>query len=244
MVEGDGTVPTPSASRMGAGLDLNGPTAKLVPVPVLHSWDNDTVEHTALTRNPRVLKVMMDTFRGTGGDRGLAGRRRGRQARGRDPAPYRYVTVRGATDVVLADGKGNDDRPIDDGVRIPLPGSQHLRQGEHGSLVTMPAEVGHPWTVTFQGTGTPLWLESLEGTQSAPRVAVRWQDVELPAGALAELTLTPTGLERLRIDTDGDDTVDTSCRRPQTCPARTPATSSRRRCPSWPPGSTASSGTP
>ena len=74
----------------------------------------------------------------------------------------------------------------------------------------MPADVGHPWTVTFTGSGKPASVKALEGTQERPEVAVQWRDLVVPEGHAAELLLTPTGLERLRIDTDGDGNVETT----------------------------------
>lgn len=210
MTQGDGTVPVLSASRVSAEDDLNAPQARLVPVVVRDEDDNGDVEHTGLTRNETVLQTIIATFRAEQeeGLRGTAARDAALAAQSATPAAYRYVTLRGARDIVVHDGRGNNDAPLDDETRIPLPGVQHLGQGVDAELVTMPAEVDHQWRVTFTGTGGPMSLLAVEGTQSRPESVVRYRDLVVPEGHDAELLLTPTGLERLRVDTDGDGGLD------------------------------------
>ena len=58
--------------------------------------------------------------------------------------------------------------------------------------------------VSFTGLGHPMSVESLVGTQQAPDRAIRWRDLVPRGPQAAELVMTPTGVERLRIDRDGD----------------------------------------
>lgn len=72
----------------------------------------------------------------------------------------------------------------------------------------MPADADHSWTVSLVGRGNPMTIGMLHGTQSRPTKAVHWRDLALEGGQVAELVMTPAGAEILRVDSDGDGTVD------------------------------------
>lgn len=118
--EGDGTVPTMSAERVVPGADLNADGATLVQIDGTGFFDDLRVEHTTLTQHPDAIRTMIAAFQGR---EGALRRLAAESTTDRRPSPNRYVTVTGAADVVLSDGRGNDDAPL--GTRRPRAPARH-----------------------------------------------------------------------------------------------------------------------
>lgn len=123
-----------------------------------------------------------------------------------NPAPgtsLRYVSVVGGTDQVVTDSANHSTDPSS-GASGTVPGVTHVRSAEDAGLMVMPASESISYTTSFVGTGDPLQVELLEGSQQHPTAAVRWTDVPVAAGEKVALATTADGRNVLRVDADGD----------------------------------------
>jgi uncharacterized delta-60 repeat protein/uncharacterized repeat protein (TIGR01451 family) len=230
LVRGDGTVPTVSALRVGKGLNYNAEGADLIPfldtriIPFL----GDSVEHTGLTKNSQVQERILSILSGTdsltasaakdGVDSGAAKRAQlgstplAVAAEAEPPEEgiqqAYYVKVLGASSAKVADDAGNANFLL--GKESPglLPEVTSYLLAPDSVLAVTPTD--RLYTLTLVAGDTPLALDLTRGTDLETVQAVRYLDVNLPAGTPLKLQITPDGVGPLSYDSDGDGIFDST----------------------------------
>lgn len=222
---GDGTVPVLSAERRINGLDLNAEGTTLRKFQALPRDEDD---HIGLTRSAEVHK---EIFKALGipqqsstssatrqeGDQGTLSVSEETQKRIRPdigiiepPVPPAYfLNVSGVDYVTVEDEFGNSNRPIGETLfRGDVPGVDFHTIGEKSFEVIMPAD--STFTLTFNAGTGPMFIELIKAvSKDSPLQAIRYRDLNLPAGVNSLLRLTANGVENLRYDADGDGSFET-----------------------------------
>ncbi len=163
---GDGTVPAFSAARHGAGFDYNAPGATLYAFCGKNvrdganpdgcyavTGDDTSVAHTNLPATSAVIDTVLAILRG---DPPVTAAAVSAQTVGANPA--RYLTVLGATNLVVADDQGNSTAPLSGDLVGAVPGVENLAATDTTHILTLPAD--GTYTVTFRATASPLTIES------------------------------------------------------------------------------------
>src|SRR5262249_37953540 len=89
-----------------------------------------------------------------------------------------------------------------------VPGVSTYSLGARIEQLIVPATGAY--SITFRTADEPLALAVTLGTNITTTRAVRYQDLSLPAGVTATLTLTPQGPSALRYDANGDGNFETT----------------------------------
>jgi len=217
MTWGDGTVPLFSAEReqeFSTGTNLNAPTATrrvFFARPVIKDPDNDDEEgseHTTLTKDGSVQKEILSfldrIFRAPPRERGAVVSQVDQEAL---PAlePAFYLTAIGAGRLKVTDAFGNSTDAFS-----PLPGVTAYVTGEDSHLLILDPD--REYMVSFLIGSDPIALEIKKGTHLSTTMAIRYKDLGLPVGAEAMLEFNPNapgGVERLKVDGDGNGTFET-----------------------------------
>lgn len=122
--------------------------------------------------------------------------------------PSYYVTLLGVDFVSITDEQGNTNTQIDEKFALQVPNVGYTLIGDQAVFLSMPSSGAY--TMTFRVGDSPITLEALKGLDNVtPTDAVRYRDVELPAGVTAMLRVTSAGIETLRYDSDGDTVFET-----------------------------------
>jgi hypothetical protein len=220
--EGDGTVPILSASRISGNIDLN---AQNDPVTLwLVDSPNNTAdaEHTGMTANVDVQECALAAlqpatarqcpFTPVTRPNQLTAQPAAQHAQApqgtTQESPEYALTVHGVAEVTVSDPFGNTTDTLSGTLSVPIPDAVFYRLGDLSQLVLLPT--GQPYTVTLRVGNDPLAIELTQGTSSEKTLAVRYQDLELPPGAVAMLRITPQEVEDLRYDTGGNGVFDHS----------------------------------
>jgi len=204
-------VPLLSTERRGNGHDYNAPTANLYPIT---NQDDDLVEHTGLCYNPEVLALVLRILRDpTAKATSVAQTQVDRspvQPMVSQLEPAHYLTLNGADSVIVSDALGNTTAPIEgsEAWHGEVPGVDVFTLGDHAEMAILPP--AQPLTVTFTIANEPLMTEIRTGTGTTTTGLIRYQDLALPAGVRARLTITPQGIDPLRYDANGDGVFETS----------------------------------
>lgn len=122
--------------------------------------------------------------------------------------PDYFITIIGGRSLMVQDQLGNSTALINGTLQLPVPGVDTYIIGEDAHMAIVPA--GGTYTITFQTTGQPLAVEITAGTGDQVARAVRYQDLSLPGGVTALLTLSGTEVKALRYDADGDGAFETT----------------------------------
>ena len=141
-------------------------------------------------------------------------RRPGRASNFVEPPPQEgnYLFVSGTERLEITDDEGNTNTPVGDaGFELTVPGGTLSGGGgQDGGSHNLTAAADIPLTIKFRTRDEALIIEFVKGTnQDTPNYVVRYLDTQLPVGVQALLTITPTGMEDLRYDSNGDGTFDT-----------------------------------
>lgn len=123
------------------------------------------------------------------------------------PAPGFYVTGIGMPVIAVTDSHGNTVGSAGTEAGADPAYADYHRLGEQAHALIFPA--GAPYTITLQTGTAPLYLEISRGTGASADLAVRYQDLSLPAGITAALRITAQGVGPLYADMDGDGDAET-----------------------------------
>jgi pimeloyl-ACP methyl ester carboxylesterase len=216
MINGDGTVPKRSAARLSNTLNLNAPNS--------HRWyysyaytnqSDDQYEHNGLTKNTLVHDLVLYLL-GRGPQPGSTPVEDAPPPE-TSPTPPRtptaantsyYVNATGVDYVKVTDSAGNTNTKVDDTFALPVPGVGYNQLGDKSALISVPAD--QTYTLSFQNGNEPVALEVVKGTSNdVPVEAVRYMDVQMPAGVQAKIQTTAAGVTELRYDGDGDGVYET-----------------------------------
>ena len=199
-IRGDGTVPVRSAERFENGQDL-APNANVRKKQSFSPATDNDAEHNGLTRNQWVRDSVLYLL-----ERGPAPN--SIDVAEVTPAPSYFLNVTGVDFVSVTDELGNNNTPLDDTFALPVPGLTYDLIGEQSVAITLTPDKSY--TIQFQNGPDPIALEVVKGIdKSAPTEAVRYQDLNLPAGVNAMMQFSAQGISDLRYDSDGDGTFDT-----------------------------------
>jgi pimeloyl-ACP methyl ester carboxylesterase len=218
LVDGDGTVPLQSSTRQGNGVDLNNHDHETL-IPVNGSvYGDNTTEHTGLTRNSFVQQTVLKTDGRVGftAQSGLTAQvaplrsalASSAQSVSSTAAPQWNVEITGlAAPTTVTAPDGSDDAIVGGTFRPALAGVSHLSEGDNAELDVIPDSGSYQ--VTFTAGNAPVQVDVRRGNQDAPSQHTVWQDIAVPAGHIATLTLTQ-GSPSLEYDSDGDGVVDST----------------------------------
>jgi probable HAF family extracellular repeat protein len=129
-----------------------------------------------------------------------------------NPAPgtgMRYVSLVGGTGLTVTDSAGKTTDPAGDTVGYVAGVTLYPSDRPDAGMATFPESDTRGFTTSFTGTGDPVQLELLDGSQSRPTRALRWADVPVEDGQAARLRTTADGREVFEVDADGDGTPET-----------------------------------
>ena len=225
-VYGDGTAPLLSTERIGNGLNLNASGSIKIPFTSSKAADDDSYEHTYLTQNPTVWAAIRTALAPANSQQAKVPSTKSRsntlahhklnarssftvddQPTQVEGDPGYYVHATGIDFINVSDAYGNANTPAE-GITFSshVPGVDY-EVDEKSIEITTPAD--QSFTLTFRSSGQPVLLEILKGVgNSEPSQAIRYLDLNLPAGVVAKLEITPTGVEDLRYDGDADGTFE------------------------------------
>jgi pimeloyl-ACP methyl ester carboxylesterase len=206
LTRGDQTVPILSAERrgIGPGLDFNAPGATLKLFANSNPVDDDLFEHTGLTKNLSVQNYILSILKPAQSAQSAMAEA------DEEPTvvPAYYVRVVGAGAVTVADTVGNTTNPLADLSDSGVPNVTTFVAGEKATQIVMPTD--QTFSVTIRADGDPMSLEITKGSDVDTFQAIRYQDLSLPTGVTALLRFTPSGIDSLKYDADGDGTFETT----------------------------------
>jgi hypothetical protein len=122
--------------------------------------------------------------------------------------PSNYLSLSNVKLVRVEDAAGRAEYPFNERRT-----GQHLESVTYdyngkGSLM-ISTSVDKTYAITFQPGDGASTLDLLRGLNNeVPDLAVRYNDLLLPAGSTALIKVTPRGIEPLRLDKDGDGTFE------------------------------------
>lgn len=233
--EGDGTVSTLSLTRKGQGLNYNArevrenESTRLIAFRATDdpcaadtndNGDEDAckdkyVGHTELTANlkafctalmilgvptPSACANQLIQFQ----EQKSLSQPQGKEAN--EPSAY-YLRTLGISTISIVDSAGRRTNPLASPPDGGIKGVTPYMVNENMATVILSAQ--ETYTVQFRMPEQPVWLEVLKGTDLAPTQTIRYQDLDLPAGAMAAFRITPQGAEPLKYDRDGNGTYET-----------------------------------
>lgn len=220
-VFGDGTVPVLSAERRVNGISLNSEGA------AIQKFGGSSVDHIGLAGNPRVHQEILralnipqtSTSSSSSSVQNEELLSRQHQTPGQikpdvgiiEPPPESayYLLIDGVAPVIVTDSNGNNNAPIE-GTPFGhnLPEVTFDVMGSKAYSIAMPTD--QTFTITFRTENESMFIEIIKGVGTEqPMQAIRYRDLNLPAGVNALLRLTANGVDNLRYDADGDGTFET-----------------------------------
>jgi len=196
--------------------------------------DEHFFEHTGLTQSPRVLALVQyllgrgrqpnypdiinppsqqsganESF-GTNAAADSGGQQAGTNAQASgnasSPAPITesyYLTVSGGSYVTITDAFGNSNELLGDSMRLPVPNVGAATLNDRSVMFSLP--VDQTFTVTFRSGNGPIAIEIVKGIDTRTlSEAKRYRDVNLPPNLAVKLSITPTGVSDLLVDSNND----------------------------------------
>jgi len=113
--------------------------------------------------------------------------------------------------VVVTDTQGNSTAPIEPDSIGSVPGVTLFSMAADAKMISLPVSATEQYTITFNVNDEPLALRIVKGENNVrPTDVIHYLDIDLPAGVLAKLVVSPAGFENLRYDSDGNGTYDAS----------------------------------
>lgn len=206
---GDGTVPVISARRTGGGLTLNSKRAVLRLFPYT-SYPDDKVEHTGLTQNVSVQDAIFAALNELPGPPASAPSANGPAAFAPEEPPVQaryYLRLMGAEAVTVTDSHGNRMNPLGGEAEAGIDGVTAYALGDKALLLILPQT--DTFDVNLSVGGETIAVDLRGGTDSETSKAVRYSDLNLPAGVKANLRISPDGAGNLLFDGDGDGAYET-----------------------------------
>jgi lecithin:cholesterol acyltransferase len=206
---GDGTVPLISSRRtsnIGGSFNLNAQNA------TLRLFVNGNVEHLGLPQNTAVINAVLDALAEpvqtpTNSAMTTKDKMNADATLDPTPSPAYYVTVTGSTSVTLTDANGNMFDPFANSGSAGLPDVTTYITGNDSVLVIFPTDKTLSATIT--APLSPVTIEIIKGTDTETSQAIRYADVEMPAGSKARIVFTGQGVDVLKLDADANGTFET-----------------------------------
>lgn len=125
-------------------------------------------------------------------------------------AESHYITLTGIRNVLITDGQGNDNGPISTAYKKNVPGVSETVIGPESIQIITP--VHGSYVMRFTGTGSPIEIEDIRGVTnqlSDAAYIVRYADLAIQSGRIAELRIVDDRVDSLKQDVDGDGTPET-----------------------------------
>jgi pimeloyl-ACP methyl ester carboxylesterase len=210
---GDGTVPHLSATRKylesargdeAALDDFNAPGAQVIVFQSTAAEEDYLYEHVFLPNSPKVYSKVFELLVGSQPLPDSQGR-----AALNAPLelPQYRAHIRGIENLIVADAHGNSTAPILGDLIGEVPGVDTYTTGDSSMGVSLPTTAA--FTLTFRTVDEVVGLDVTLGTRITTTEAIRYQDISLPQGVTATLSLTAEGFEALRYDANGDGVAET-----------------------------------
>jgi pimeloyl-ACP methyl ester carboxylesterase len=212
LVNGDGTVPTWSATGVSINND-SGSSSTLGRVPFVStsSADDGSVTHEGLLDNPDVqttLVVLLSVPLGQSASASMLPALRKAETSTTTVQPAVYLTIVGANNVVVSDTLGNNTAQIVGDVYGTVPGVTTYSLATSASMIIMPST--GEYNVTFGTTTTPMAITITIGPPGSATQAIRYVDVNQPSGLAAKMHFLTGSIGPLLIDTNKDGTFATT----------------------------------
>lgn len=125
-------------------------------------------------------------------------------------SPAYYLSITGNTEVVVRDEAGNT-ASIENGLlNNQVQGlSNYEITGENSILLTL--STGHTYSVEFRAGGFPAGIELVKGRGNLqPTLAVRYNDLNIPANSNVKLTVSQNDMVDLKFDANNDGDFETT----------------------------------
>ena len=223
---GDGTVPLISSSRRidaGSGLNADcGSTNDKRCIGVCYQPDptdpnEKRSDHTGMTQNPQVQSQILQILKFTNGfistnpsfetnDCVLLS--------GSFALPStmesHYLNMTGILNVLITDAQGNTNATLNGAYKKKVPGVLEHVIGNGSVEILMPNN--NSYNVRFTGNGQPTAIEDIRGTTnkfSDASYIVRYDDVVIGSGVVAEIKIVNDQVDSLKYDSNGDGIPDT-----------------------------------
>jgi pimeloyl-ACP methyl ester carboxylesterase len=219
---GDRTVPTISAGRGYANQinpGLNSPNATVEYLNSPSQSANGDYEHNGITKNCKTWNFVL-TWLGnpsqtcqvnltSQGASKIPEDNFSQLSLTANSEAY-YIKLLGISEVNIRDEAGNKFLKENEFVINTLTGLEEYKAiGEDAVFLSIFPTQNH--YVEFQVGNNPIMLEAVKGVgNKRPDLAVRFNDLYLPAGVKAQLKLTPESEASLRYDSDGDGVFETT----------------------------------
>ena len=202
---GDGTVPLLSAERKGSGLDYNAPGAKVLTFTSSSVATDPLVDHNGLMSYGATTTALLDILAGGDGE-GTAEPVFVTTSAVSVPGSvdYHYITIIGASDVIVRSGGGGSTEALNDVAARTIPGVQVLSIGTAAYSVLIPASGAETYDIEFDAPSGGIKIEVMTGDGASFGRVVRYNDVGLPSGAPVKLGFAGTTIDDLAYDADNN----------------------------------------
>lgn len=224
-VAGDGTVPIISSSRRIDATDgLNatcGSANDRRCIGVCYSENDDPAgdlsQHNGMTSNPQVQSQVLQILKFSDGlisqnpefDPAQSCHLPPNNFAPSSSAESHYVSMTGISGALITDAQGNDNAAVSTAYKKIVPGVTELVVGPESLQVMTPTN--NTYTMRFTGNGQLTRIEDVRGTSndlSAATYIVRYDDLVIPNGAVAELRIVNDQVDSLKYDSNNDGTPD------------------------------------
>ena len=125
-------------------------------------------------------------------------------------AESHYVTFTGISNISITNGQGQNNDTVSNAYKKVVPGVGELVIGPTSAQIIAPTN--NTYTLRFTGNGQAMAIEDVRGKTNEPSDAVyvvRYNDLSIPNGRVAELKIVNGQIENLKYDADGDGLPDT-----------------------------------
>ena len=125
-------------------------------------------------------------------------------------AESHYITFSGIRNVLITDGKGNNNGPVSTAYKKNVPGVSEMLIGPESIQIITPTN--NSYTMRFTGNGQPTAIEDIRGVTnqlSDATLIVRYENFVIANGRVAELKIFNDQVDSLKYDADGDGTPET-----------------------------------
>lgn len=199
---GDTTVPRGSAERgYGTAQDLNalGATLRIFP-------GGNEVRHGDLVMNQNVIVAVLTALGAIPPKTGASAIQSSEAEEELPQQPAYYFELTGTDAVTITDETGHTTNPLSQPADAGLANLTSYITGPKSTEAII--SLDQNYTVTWRAQSDPLQL-SISRELQLPDMAFRYLDLQLTAGVMCSVKLTPLGVDGLRCDKDGDGTFET-----------------------------------
>ncbi|MCB0165319.1 MAG: leucine-rich repeat domain-containing protein [Anaerolineae bacterium] len=217
LVDGDETVPLASARREGNGKNYNASGATLYEVRSLSKAQDEWAKHGGMPNNWNVQRLVLNLLGTPLSELPANDSQKPIPLIPVDnlqeeavQSPDHRITIFGGQSPIVTDDTGHSTSVISGTIALAsdVPGVATYTLGDQVEMIIL--DSSGTYTVSFQTSDKPMTIKIETGSGDTTSQAVRYQDLTLPPNVKTEFRFTPSGVEDLKYDSNGDNVPDKS----------------------------------